>query len=159
MSSQEWRVVYRMIRHVDKRIPRPKRRPEYSDVLIVAMFLWSVAHDRPMNWACRRDSYGSMFRPRRLPSVSRFSRRIRSPRCRRILETLYHQLAQTDRPTTVAYLDARPLTVGACSKDHSARAGRVYGGFARGYKLHQIVAEDNRVLCWSVTPLSDSEPA
>jgi len=34
----------------------------------------------------------------------------------------------------------------------------VYGGFARGYKLHQLVAEDHRVLCWSISSLNESEP-
>lgn len=157
MSSPEWRVVYQTIRKVNRQLPRPHRRPEYSDVLIVAMYLWAVAHDRPQGWACRRDSYGSVFRPRRLPSQSRFSRRLRDARCHHILQGVYNALAQTDRPTPVTFLDARPLIVGSCSKDRSARAGRVYGGFARGYKLHQLVAEDHRVLCWSVTPLNESE--
>jgi len=54
-------------------------------------------------------------------------------------------------------LDGWPFVIGACSKDRDARPGRIAGGFARGYRLHQIVAEDHRVLCWSLTPMNESE--
>jgi IS5 family transposase len=47
--------------------------------------------------------------------------------------------------------------VGTCSKDNDARVGRVYGGFARGYKLHALVTTTGRTLVWSVTPLNASE--
>jgi len=157
MSSQEWREVYQAIRRIDKSLPRSNRRPEFSDVLIVAMYLWSAAHDRPQGWACRRDSYGSMFRPRVLPSQSRLSRRVRSARCMALLEGVYRALARTDCPTPVAILDGRPFPVAPCTKDRDARAGRISGGFARGYRLHQIVSEDQRVLCWSVTAMNVSE--
>jgi len=157
MSSQVWRIVYQTVRQIDKKIPQPKRRPEFSDVLIVAMYLWAAAHDRPQGWACRRSSYGSMFRPRRLPSQSRFSRRLRNGRCYALLDGVYRALARTVEPTPVATLDGRPFPVGACSKDREARAGRIRGGFARGYRLHQIVTEDQRVLCWSVTAMNVSE--
>src|SRR5262245_54730630 len=157
MSSQGWKTVYQVIRQVDRQLGRPKRRPEYSDVLIVAMYLWAAAHDRPQGWACRRESYGSVFRPRALPSESRFSRRLRTARSMALLEGVYRALARTDDPTPVATIDGRPFPVGPCSKDRDARPGRVAGGFARGYRLHQIVTEDQRVLCWSVTALNVSE--
>jgi IS5 family transposase len=54
-------------------------------------------------------------------------------------------------------VDARPLPVGACSKDQDARPGHVYGGFARGYKLHAIVTANGRTLSWAVTSLPVSE--
>lgn len=157
MSSQEWQTVYQTIRCVDRQLERPKHRPEYRDVLIVAMYLWAAGHDRPQGWACRRDSYGSLFRPRRLPSESRFSRRIRSARCQLLLQQVYDHLARTQEPTPTTRIDSRPLVVGACSKDRQARAGRVYAGFARGYRLHQIVTEDERVLCWNVAPMNESD--
>jgi hypothetical protein len=53
-----------------RKLRRPKRRFEFSDMLIVLMWLWAVMHDRPMSWACQRSSYSGLFRPRRLPSVS-----------------------------------------------------------------------------------------
>ncbi len=157
MSSQVWRTVYRTIREFERKMPRLRRRPEYSDGLIVAMYLWAVLHDRPQGWACQRENYGSLFRPRALPSQSRFSRRLRSARCHAILQDVYRALAQTDCATAVNMLDGRPFVVGSCSKDRDARAGRVAGGFTRGYRLHQIVTEDQRVLCWSLTPMNVSE--
>jgi hypothetical protein len=130
---------------------------QFSDVLIVGMYLWSVWHDRPLCWACDRRHYGSLFRPRGLPSVSQFCKRIKSDRCQRILEKVYHRLARIDEPTYRCFLDARPLPVGPCSKDVEARAGRVYGGFARGYKVHELVYDDGRTAAWAVLPLNVSE--
>jgi hypothetical protein len=110
-----------------------------------------------MSWACDRLHYGSLFRPRHLPSISQFCKRIKSVRCQRILEKAYARLARIDEPTYRCFLDARPLPVGPCTKDNDAKAGRVYGGFSRGYKLHELVLDDGRTAVWSVMPLNVSE--
>lgn len=157
MDSHDWKTVYQTIVSVNKSIPRYGRKPCYSDVLIVAMYVWSVAHDRPLCWACQREHYANCFRPRKLPSVSQFCRRIQTARCERILQEVYNQLVRINEGTAISYLDARPLVVGSCSKDTDAKPGRVYGGFARGYKLHALVSEDSRVLTWKVTSLNTSE--
>jgi hypothetical protein len=157
MDSHVWRTIYQMIVAVDRSIPRSGRKPTYTDVLIVGMYVWSVAHDRPLCWACRREHYGGCFRPRKLPSVSQFCRRIRTDRCRQILQGVYDRVARSNDGTPLSYMDARPLVVGACTKDRDARVGKVYGGFARGYKLHSLVTEDGRVSRWSVTSLNTSE--
>lgn len=157
MDSDVWKTLYQTIVYVNKSIPQYGRKPRYSDVLIVAMYAWSVAHDRPLCWACQRDHYASCFRPRKLPSVSQFCRRIQTARCERILQEVYNHLAGINEGTAVSYLDARPFVVGSCSKDTDAKPGRVYGGFARGYKLHALVSEDSRVLTWKVTSLNTSE--
>ena len=157
MDSHIWRTVYSTVRSVDRSVRRAGRSKRYSDVFMVGMYLWSVWHDRPMCWACDRDHYGSLFRPRRLPSVSQFCKRIKSDRFQRILEKVYGRLARIDEPTYRCFLDARPLPVGPCSKDGEAKAGRVYGGFARGYKVHELVFDDSRTGAWSVMPLNVSE--
>lgn len=157
MNSHTWRKVYSTVRSVERSVPRMGRRKEFSDVLIVGMFLWAVWHDRPLCWACERSSYGSLFRPRKLPSVSQFCKRMKSERVQMLLQRVFDKLAATDRQTRMCFLDARPLPVGACSKDQDARPGRVYGGFARGYKLHAIVTANGRTLAWSVTDLPTSE--
>ena len=158
MDRHAWQVIYQTIREVNRTIPYPNRPwQQYSDVLIVAMFLWSVAWDRPMCWASKRHNYNSVFRPRRLPSLSRFSRRLRSERCQQILQGVYARLASDDIQTSLSFLDARPLVVGSCSKDGDAKAGRIQGGFARGYKLHAIVSENRRVPIWGVTSLNVAE--
>ncbi len=157
MSSQGWRLLYRIIKREARRLPKPRRRFDYSDALIAAMFFWAVWHDRPQCWACRRDSYGSLFRPRRLPSISEFNKRIRSERSTRLLESVFTHLSSNEVPDEVCLLDSRPLPVGACSKDQAARAGRVYGGFARGYRLHALVAENGVVLAWRLAAMNVSE--
>lgn len=157
MDSHVWRRVYSTVRSVDRSVPRTGRSKQFSDVLVVGMYLWSVWHDRPLCWACDRVHYCSLFRPRRLPSVSQFCKRIKSVRCQRILEKVYESLARNDQQTYTTFLDARPLPVGPCSKDHEAKAGRVYGGFARGYKLHELVLDDGRTAVWSLMPLNVSE--
>jgi len=145
-----------MIQRAHRRLPRPGRRPIYNDALIVAMYFWAVLHDRPQCWACDRRNYHRPFLPRRLPSVSRFNRRIRSPRCQAILavvEVLSRGAPQED----LQLLDSRPLPVGACSKDQQACPGRVYAGFARGYRLHACMSVDGRFLAWQVTAMNVSE--
>lgn len=158
MDGHIWQAVYQAIKEVDKSMARIGRRPTYKDVQIVALYVWSVWHDRPLCWACQRSHYSSVFRPAKLPSVSQFCRRIKTARCETILQKVYQRLAGTQRPDLLSFLDARPLVVGACSKDRDARAGRIYGGFARGYKLHAYACEDGRIPVWSVTSLNRSEP-
>jgi len=157
MDSHVWREVYQTIRCVDRKIPSVGRRPKYSDALIVAMYLWSVAHDRPLCWACRRSSYGGCFRPRNLPSVSQFCRRIKTGRCEQILQRVHERIAHFEWPQDPSFIDGRALTVGPHSKDRDARSGSVSGGFARGYKLHVWAAPDGRIPVWSVMPLNVSE--
>jgi hypothetical protein len=157
MDSQGWRCLYRILVQEARGLAPHQRRPKFTDLLIVGMFLWAVAHDRPMCWACRPCNYHGAFRPRKLPSASQFSRRLREERTEQLLGRVFERLAEPDRPTPVIYLDGKPLVVGACSKDPDAHAGRVYGGFARGYKLHAITTEDKRILCWAVAPLNVDE--
>lgn len=157
MDDHGWSVVYAEIRSADRAFPRTGRRKKYTDVLIVTLYLWAVVHDRPMCWACRRSSFNRTFRPRRLPSVSQLSRRIRTVRCREMLQRVLERLAESDQATPISIIDGRPLVVGGCSKDRDAKSGHAWGGFARGYKLHALISQDGRVRAWEVTPLNVSE--
>ena len=157
MSSQMWKLLYSMLRRVNRKVPRMGRRTQYSDVLIVAMYLWSVAHDRPMLWATDRANYGRVFRPRRLPSVSQFYRRIQSPRCQALLQALHEALADAAEVSKLSFIDGRAFVVGAYSTDADAHVGKVSGGFARGYKLHAMATADGRFTHFRVEPLNVSE--
>ncbi len=157
MDSHMWRVIYQTIKQVDRTLPRVGRRLIYSDVLIVAMYVWSVWHDRPLSWACDRGHYSSRFRPRRLPSVSQFCRRIKSDRCEAILQGVHQRLAGIDSLTDLSFLDGRALRVGPCSKDSDAASGHTPGGMAKGYKLHAWGTSDGRIPIWSVVPLNVNE--
>ena len=134
-----------------------RRKPVYVNWLIVAMYVWSVAHDRPLSWACRRQSYNGLFRPRRLPSVSQFTRRIKSDDCQRILQIVHDRFAQRQVSTAAIYIDGKALPVSPVSKDRDAKRGRISGAFARGYKLHAAVNAARRIVIWSVMGLNEDE--
>jgi len=157
MDSHVWRTVYQAIRAADKSVAREGRRKTFSDGQIVAMYLWSASHDRTLSWACQRSSYGSAFRPRKLPSISQFCKRIKTPRCDAMLQKVHAQLAEIGTMTDLSFIDGRALTVGAYSKDRDAKRGPAPGGMGRGYRLHAWATQDQRIPIWSVMPLNVSE--
>lgn len=157
MDSHVWKVIYQTIRRADRSIPRSGRRPTYSDGLIVAIYVWSVWHDRPLCWACVRQNYSSCFRPRRLPSVSQFCKRIKTHRCDAILQYLHGHFAGMESFTELSFIDGRVMRVGPYSKDREAKSGQAPGGLTKGYKFHAWGTEDGRIPLWSVMPLNVSE--
>lgn len=158
MDQSQWRIVYRSIDNATRRF-KPDPRQTYSDRLIVAMYFWAVSHDRAMMWACDRSHYHGLFRPRRLPSVSQFHRRVKSTRVQQVLQRVHDELAGVDSPTATLVVDGKALTVNPVTRDPDARWGHT---FARrlgvGYKLHAYTTEDQRVICWCVRPLNEYEP-
>lgn len=158
MDRDVWRLTMSAVRRAARQVKEVGRRPTYSSRLVVAIYLWSVWHDRCLSWACDRRHYGGLFRPRgRLPSISRFSRRIKSDACRAILRRVHAALLAGGVASDVGYFDGKPLVVSPVSKDPDAARGRVAGGWAKGYKLHAYVNEHRRVVVWSVTPLNVAE--
>ena len=160
MDRELWASVLAAVKRAAERVGwgGGRRAPRYPNWLVVAMYLWAVWHDRPLCWACDRGHYGGLFRPRgKLPSVSQFTRRVKSDDVQRILQLVHDAFAQRGRVSDEGYLDGKPLLVSPVSKDRQAKRGRVSGGFARGYKLHAFVNEHRRVVVWSVTGLSEDE--
>lgn len=159
MDREIWTVVLKQVKRAARQLS-PAKRMRYPDWLITALFLWAVAHERPMCWACDRRNYTSHFRPpKRLPSVSQFTRRVKSPRVQTILQTVHEALAGPPLAfTALCFLDGKPLPIGAAGKDPDAKVGHVIGGFAKGYKLHAMVTEDRRIPMWCVRPLNEYEP-
>lgn len=157
MDQLQWRCIYRSIQKAARSLPR-ERRLTFSDTLIVAMYVWAVKHDRAMMWACDRRNYTWLFRPRKLPSVSQFHRRVRSERVRQILQRVNDDLAGSSLATDVMMIDGKALLVSGVSKDPDARCGYACGGLmGKGYKLHAYVTQDERFLCWCVRPLNEHE--
>ncbi len=159
MSSQVWKRVYQTIRMVNRSISREGRRPTHPDTLIVAMYLWSVGHDRPLCWAADRANYTSVFRPRRLPSRSQFCRRIKTRRCQAILRGVHQRLADVGPEDTpgIALMDGRGFRVHDHTTDPDATTGYASGGFAKGYRLHALARENGRFTGIRVTPMNVSE--
>lgn len=159
MDRELWTLILAAVKRAAEEVGwnGGRRKPRYPNRLIVAMYLWCVWHDRPLCWACDRGHYGRLFRPRWLPSVSQFTRRIKGEDCQRILQRVHDQFAQRGLVTAEGYVDGKPLLVGPASKDRQAKRGRVCGGFGKGYKLHAFVNEHRRIVVWSVTGLSEDE--
>jgi Transposase DDE domain len=158
LDRDQWLVVMDSIRRSARAIDPQGRRPRYPNWLIVAMYLWAVLHDRCLSWACHRVHYNTLFRPRGpLPSISQFTRRIKSEECRMILQRVHDDLVARGTPGLLNYIDAKALLVSPVSKDPDARRGHITGGFGKGYKFHAYITESRRVHVWCVTPLNTDE--
>ena len=72
MDRELWGSVLRAVRRAAARVGwnGGRRRPVYPNGLIVAMYAWSVWHDRPLCSACRRGSYGAFIQPADLDVVT-----------------------------------------------------------------------------------------
>lgn len=158
MDVCTWKVIRLAIRSADRSIPRAGRRPLYGDQLIVRMFFWAAAHDRPLCWACRRRSYNRVMRPRSLPSVSQFCKRLKTDRIERLIRRVHELFAGLDEPISLAFIDGKALPVSESSKDPEAKTGHGNGRFSRGYKVHTLGDSRGRIRHFRLTPLNEGEP-
>jgi len=133
------------------------RRPLYNDRLVLRLSLWAVLHDRPLCWACRRSSYGRLFRPRHLPSVSQFCRRVAEDQFVELLQLVHQRLTQVGAASGLWFMDGKALPVGQFSSDREAGLGYGAGRIMRGYRLHALASDDGRIREFRVTPMSRSE--
>lgn len=78
MEHQLWKEIVAVLKRIGKHTRRGSER--YSDADIVRTWFWSVLHDRPTQWACVRENWPIHERRCPLPSQSRMSRRLRTPR-------------------------------------------------------------------------------
>lgn len=158
MDKKIWSTITQIVVSLNRSIKKFGRRTQYSDVLVVRMYLWSVWHDRPLSWACCRDHYNSLFRPRSLPSVSQFCRRVKTKRFKVIIDAVNERLTQRDEETKVSFFDGKPLPVGENTCDKEAKNGYAGGGFRHGYKLHVWATEDGRIPLFRVLAMNAGEP-
>ena len=179
MEADLWPVLYRLIYEEDNRRPR-KKGVQYSDGRVLEVYCWAVLHDRPTSWACEQRSWAGheRWRPRDrardLPCDSTMSDRLRTLSLRQLLATVLdrlravepHRTRALSRLLSVRTLDAKPLAVGAYSKDRDARWGQVSAkAKARGYKLFCAwdAAADDAVVpdAWTMGAMNraDSEAA
>lgn len=159
MDRELWTLLLPAIQRAAKRVGwhGGQRLPLYPNWLIVAIYVWCARHDRPLCWGCQRSSYHGLFRPRKLPSVSQFTRRIKSDDAQQILQLVHDQFAQRRLPCDAGSIDGKPLLVSPVSKDRQAKRGKISGGYGKGYKLHAMVNEHRRIVVWSVTGLNEDE--
>ena len=158
MDRALWMTVIKSTRSL-RGVPPRTRRPDYDDRLVLRLYLWSVLHDRPLCWACRRTSYGRLFRPRRLPSISQFCRRVAEKRFLKLLHLVHGRLTQVGVACSLWFFDGKALPVGPHSADPDANSGYGAGRVGRGYRLHALATDDGRIREFRVTAMQNSEAA
>jgi hypothetical protein len=142
-------------------LPESRHRPakaRFTDRDILLVWLWATLHDRPIDWACKRQNWPWHDRTRPLPSGSTMSRRLRTESVTtlgaRALEAL--RVPVHERPDQ-RLMDAKPLQISGNSVDPDARCGRACGMMAKGYKLHSIADLAGNQRVYEVTPLNVHE--
>jgi len=158
MDHEIWSIVTKVIVSVNRSIKRTGRRPHYSDVLLLRMYLWTVWHDRPMLWACDRRNYGTLFRPHVLPSVSQFCRRLKTERIQKMLQAIHERLSQTEPLARISFFDGKALPISKHSRDPDAKKGYADGTFQKGYRLHAWATKDGRIPRFRLLPMNCGEP-
>ena len=157
MTKESWLRIVAAAQRAHRQLPRTGRLAKYSDLLIIKMYLYAVLHDRPLCWACDKANYGRLFRPRLLPSVSQFCRRMKTQRINDIIDHVGTQLSQHDRPIAIASVDGKPLPISDYTLDPEAKTGRGVGRFQKGYKLHALVTDDDKIPCFQVHSMNVAE--
>lgn len=132
MEREIWQRIVAALKRVP---PTRPRNAVYTDSQIMAIYLWSVLHDRPVSWACDRRNWPMQAWRRSLPDQSTMSRRLNRIDTRHMLEALMDRLEPIEREALVLRLDGKPLPIAKHSEDHQATIGRGAGGFQKGYKL------------------------
>jgi len=157
MERDLWLVVSEVVGRTPCGMP-PRCR--FSNASIVLTFLWAVLHDRPVSWACRRESWPIHLRWRELPTPSTMCRRLRTPSVRAALDACERRLAlRLPVHGRIAVIDSKPLTIGGNSGDPDAGFGRAAGGMGKGDRLHAIVALCGTILSWEVHPINVDQRA
>lgn len=158
MDRDIWIVLECASRITARRLGKPRRRFDFSDRQIIQMWLWAVLHDRPMSWACRRENCRGLFRPRRLPSVSQFCKRLGTERFERARRTLHEVLTARGHEDVLNFIDGKPLVINGYSTDRDATNGIACGKYGFGYKLHARTTQSGFVHEYTVLPLHEGEP-
>jgi hypothetical protein len=154
MEREHWKQLYALAERFGKSL---QDRGRYTTAFIVGVFLWAAVHDRPVSWACRRENWPEDLRPRRLPSQSTMSRRLRSASTTDLVAAMEAAFQEPSRENAVEIIDAKPLPVGGCSKDPDVRWGRAAGGSWKGYKFFAIWGTGAMPRAWKVAAMSVSE--
>ncbi len=125
--------------------------------MILRLYLWLTWHDLPM---CRVDDpgvYGSLFRPRTLPSVSQFCKRLKEPRFEQLLEVMRRKLTGSGQDAPLLCIDGKALPVTENSRDEDALNGHGGGRFCKGYRLHAMGDDRGRIVKYRVTHMREQE--
>lgn len=126
---------------------------------VARAFLWSVMCDRPLAWIETTTGRLPFDRvaPRLCPSASTVCRRLRDPVLLWLFEDLLFGLTFSPAPPDYFVLDSKALPVSPYSKDAHATSGHGRCETQRGYKLHVLTDNLQRVWSWQVLPMHVDE--
>jgi hypothetical protein len=156
MEHQLWKVIFALLGELDK--SWPKRAGGFSDARIIAVYYWSVLHDRPVCWAVQSCNWPIALRRHRLPSNTTMSRRLRTRSVQRLLGALEDRVVRKSNNGVLVWLiDGKPLPISGVSKDRQAGYGRAARCKAKGYKLHAIVGANKSLPDWRLAPMNIDE--
>ena len=155
MENELWKKIYQMIQKVGKN-KRPKRAV-YTDADIVLTYIWSVLHDRPIYWGCKKSNWPIYYRRKPLPDPSTMTRRLRTEGVQQLLSDVEKQMINCIPAHFCRWIDAKPLKVSRHSKDKQAGFGYAEKGMANGYKLHAIADKSQGFVVWAVKPMNHHE--
>jgi hypothetical protein len=129
----------------------------YRDVLILRLFLWLMWSDLPLCRVGDYTAYPRYFRPRHLPSVSQFCKRVGEPSFLAVLELVRRRLTGTMDEALLLCIDGKALPVTENSRDEDALSGHGGGRFCKGYRLHAMCDERGRIVEYRVTHMRQAE--
>ena len=155
MEQELYKQVNLLIRQIVKN--KTIKRAKFSDAQILSTYFWSVLHDRPVYWACKKRNWPIYYRRRPLPTESTMSRRLRTKQIQLSLRELEQTLKGKFTRSTCRFIDAKPLSIGGCSKDKHSRFGRGAGCINRGYKLYAVSDLRQGFVHWEVRPMNQNE--
>lgn len=155
-EQDRWKRISRQVRQVAG--IDPNHNHTYCDGLIVEVLLWASINDRPVCWACERHHWPGPIRFKELPSQSCMSRRLRTVGVMAVLERSSLQLRDELPSGMLKFIDAKPLPIGGCTKDHEASYGRAASCKAKGYKIYALVdAVSGAIDTWLLGTMKFSE--
>lgn len=141
--------------------PRRGKRRQYSEGLILLLFLWAALRRKPRYWVCDPRNAPAALRDGPLPSPSLFSRRLRAPAFLELWQKfLVHLLTRQQQALCLLacfLIDAKALPVNAYTKDKQARRGWAGDHLAKGYKLFLLADTSGRLVAWRVYALNAAE--
>ena len=154
MEGELWKGLYQAVMVMASRY-RGRSGVHHPDQRIVLVLLWAALHDRPICWACEPGHWPPRWR-HDLPSPATMSRRLRTVSVHLMLALVACGLRDQQPRGLVKCIDAKPLPVGAATKDRDAGKGRAAGGWAKGYKLH-LVSQGPAIDAWRLGPMNHDE--
>jgi len=158
MDDERFLTLYRLVMELSP--PRAKRC-QYSEGIILAVYLWSVLRNKPMSWACNPRNAPAVLRGRPLPSDSRMSRRLSTLSFAKLLAqvilTLQKRLLVAATLVGCWVIDAMGFAINPFSKDKAAKRGYCRNGKARGYKLFLLIDAAGVPVAWFVDSMNIAE--